>query len=218
MPSLFGHIVDRIRGVIENISSAFGDRVSIFGPSWEDRMEDDLDRARDIIMAHIEAEQPYGQFEEAVEFRDGKGNVTFERKGQYPSVRTGHTPISEGWRTLIERDSNTISLQFSNVSEHIWWVMGFKDKSRTLVKDKWSEPLNPPAPMVFWWGEPQSWPHRDGGFAGSRIYGTIDRKKSIPDDFIGRSMARAGPEISAVIQEGIGDYLIEVIERAGRTP
>lgn len=208
MPKFF----DRIRSAIQNLVSSITHRGPIEPPEppdWEDFMEDSIERARDIIMGYIESEQPYGEREEAITLYNKKGDEVYHRGAQYPSDRTGHTPISEGWNTEVNRFGNELNLTFTNESEHVWWVI------EGTKKAKWRVPTYSDTKPLFWWGAPQKWPQKDAQPAGPRLFPWIEREKPEPNPFPSRVVERARGEVRGVVAEGIGDYIIEVIQSSG---
>jgi len=170
-------------------------------------MDDDLNRARDIIMAHIKSEQPYGQFEPAVTFYDKKGYKVYERRGSFPSDRLGHTPIHAGWNVDKYREGNTLSLRFSNISEHIWYVI----EGDQPYKDRWDIS----GPVVWWWGAPLPWHPTPPAKPGSTILPSVTRKTPTLNRFPSRVAEKSERDVGMAVFEGIGDYIVELFQDVG---
>lgn len=222
MPKLFGrgqNFFKRVREVIQNVVDYFVYEEPIDEPGgpppWEEEFEDDLDHARDIVMGHLEREQPYGRFEPAVEFYDKYGNITYQRAGSFPSDRMGHTPISEGWRTETVRQGDRMSLQFTNVSEHIFYILNSDGRGiggDSPYKDSWRSDEHGKGPVVFWWGSPLPWHPSPPAQPGSNIFAYTERKRPEVNNFVERAIDEAYYEVSGTIQEGMSRVLIEVIQ------
>lgn len=202
MPSWF----DKAKKFVQDLARSFTENIPGF-PDWEGELQDSIEEAYEIIMRHIESEQPYGEIEEPITFYNRFGQPVYQRKSQYPSDRTGHIPISEGWFYETEREGRSIHLRIGNESQHFWAAIG--DPSD--YKESWDVP----GPVIFWWGPPQKWIPSPPAKIGPQFFAYVKREKPIYNPFHRRAMERARPEITGIIREGIGDYLIEVFQRQG---
>ena len=160
---------------------------------FADSLEPSVILARHALIFSIMDEQPYGHTEELY--------------GTTVSQRLNHTPISDGWRSVIQEVAHGIKLSLSNVSEHVLAVLGGTPRH-------W-EPMTGAARMYFWWGHPHRWPQKDDLPPGPRLFRVVDHPGASPNPFLSRAKDRATPSMRDHIKSGVADYIRQQFIAAG---
>lgn len=196
--------------MLNNLMSALANLES--GDNYRQAMSQPMQRMLEDLYHEIKGRSPKG-------YPPGGGRPN-DPYGVPPSVRTGHSMISESWVRQIEMSDNPIglSLQLLNFSEHVLAVVSGTPPHRI--------PKTGETKLVFFWGDaikpgrgwgPKGNPkHLENPKEGIRRFKWVDHPGiREPNPFI-KTMAkdqkdRVGKEIGAAV----GNYIRSTMISAG---
>lgn len=167
---------------------------------FQQAMDEPQRLAAATFLYYIEEVQPLGHTEHPFEI----GGKSYG--GTTVSERLGHTPIQDGYRTVVEKIDGGSSLKISNVSQHIKWIISGAPKHDEPRGFGW---------LVFWWGEPQRWPAKDRRPAGPRVRGHVDHPGIIPYNFPRIAAESAAGPIEDGYVAGVSGYIRNAMASSG---
>ncbi len=178
------------------------------GEGFEDAMVVHAEAMREQLMEMIAIFQPYGHEE-----WDPESHYRRPADARTVSDRIGHTAIEDGWRYTIGPHGAKpgVSLQVSNVSEHIKYVV--------FGAPRHEIPFDPK--VHFWWGDPQRWPAPDYDAEGKPMgpgyytYSFISHPGQEPNPFVKKAKDAASGNMADTAREGVAEYLTEMMAKNG---
>lgn len=166
---------------------------------YADSMRLPAEMAMEIMMHHLEAQQPIGHDEVQA---GGMGKV---------STRLGHTPIEKGWREEMVLGWNWITAKIQNISQHFAPVVGGAA----------DHPIPGKPRLTFWWGEPHPWPAPEYSYTGEKMgtglysFPGVEHPGQKPNPFVKISKNLAMPGMTERISLGTEHYIWNVMSSAG---
>lgn len=180
------------------IMSAIADLASLEG--YAERMRLPAEAAMEVMMHHLEAQQPLGHDEVQ---QGGTGKV---------SDRLGHTPIEKGWREEAELLGKGVHIKITNISEHFAPVVeGAIDHDIDGTRGS----------LVFWWGDPHPWPAPEVSYTGLPMgpglyaFPGVDHPGQPPNPFVRNAKDLAEPGMTDRIRSGTEHYIWDTLAAAG---
>ena len=178
--------------------SAIQDLADLEG--YAERMRLPAEMAMEVMMHHLEAQQPLGHDEVQ---EGGTGKV---------SDRLGHTPIEKGWREEVRLLGDSVSIKITNISEHFAPVVeGAVDHPISGTKGS----------LVFWWGSPHPWPAPEVSYTGLPMgpglyaFPGVDHPGQQANPFVKNAKDLAVPGMTDRIRSGTVHYIWDTLEDAG---
>lgn len=145
------------------------------------------DRALEILMEQVRQLQPTGHVE--------------HDRNETVSKRLNHTPISKGWKSTVEVDSEeNVTIRISNLSEHIEWVVKGTGDHEIPYGDL-------PYPLSFWWGAPHRWPPKDGDPPGQRAFKSVHHPGATPNPFMNTAIDNSRDRVRSILSGAVVEWL-----------